>query len=45
VVSYPVTGWDNWRQVRIDVSLNAGWNTIRFSHKDWYAELDYIEVS
>lgn len=44
-VSYPVTGWDNWRQSRIDVSLAAGWNTIRFQHETWYAELDYIEVA
>jgi len=45
VVNYPVTGWDNWRQVRVDVNLAAGWNVLRFTHKDWYAELDYIEVS
>lgn len=45
VVSYPVTGWDNWRQVRVDVNLAAGWNTLRFTHRDWYAELDYIEVA
>ncbi|MGH3728174.1 MAG: family 43 glycosylhydrolase [Micromonosporaceae bacterium] len=45
VVNYPVTGWDNWRQVRVDVNLAAGWNTLRFTHRDRYAELDYIEVS
>jgi hypothetical protein len=45
VVSYPVTGWDNWQQVRVEVNLAAGWNVLRFTHKDWYAELDYIEVS
>jgi len=45
VVSYPVTGWDNWQQVAVDVDLNAGWNTLRFTHRDLYAELDYAEVA
>jgi hypothetical protein len=44
-VSYPVTGWDNWHQSLKGVSLSAGWNTIRFTHNTWYAELDYIEVA
>ena len=45
VVSYPVTGWDNWQQVAVDVDLNAGWNTLRFTHRDLYAELDHAEVA
>jgi len=28
-VSYPVRGWDNWQQSSVQVTLNAGWNTIR----------------
>ena len=45
VVSYPVTGWDNWEQVTVEVDLEAGWNTLRFTHHEWYAELDFIEVA
>ncbi|HZE40873.1 MAG TPA: family 43 glycosylhydrolase [Stackebrandtia sp.] len=43
-VTYPLTGWDNWQQVNVDVDLAAGWNTLRFTHGTAYAELDYIEV-
>lgn len=45
VVNYPNTGWETWRQVPIDVSLNAGWNTLRLSHLSRWAELDYIEIA
>ena len=43
-VSYPATGWDNWRQRSVSVTLNAGWNTIRLTKGDLYAEVDYLEV-
>jgi hypothetical protein len=42
-VSYPVTGWDNWQQSSVPVTLNAGWNTIRLTKGDLYAEVDYLE--
>lgn len=44
-ISYPVTGWDNWRQSTRDVTLQAGWNTIRLGKGTAFAELDYIEVA
>ncbi|MEV0285447.1 family 43 glycosylhydrolase [Kribbella sp. NPDC050820] len=43
-VSYPVTGWDNWRQSSVSITLNAGWNTIRLTKGNLYAEVDYLEV-
>ncbi|GAB2956420.1 hypothetical protein GCM10027280_51270 [Micromonospora polyrhachis] len=45
VVNYPNTGWDSYRQVPVDVTMNAGWNTIRLQHRSRWAELDYIEVA
>jgi hypothetical protein len=44
-ISYPVTGWDTWRQATKDVALQAGWNTIRLGKGTAFAELDYIEVA
>lgn len=44
-VTYPSTGWDNWEQVDVDADLTAGWNTIRLTHDQAYAELDYLEVA
>lgn len=44
-VSYPVTGWDNWQQAAADITLTAGWNTIRLTYDQLYAEVDYIEVN
>ncbi|MFD7025153.1 family 43 glycosylhydrolase [Promicromonospora sukumoe] len=44
-VSYPITGWDTWRQVSKDITLQAGWNTIRLGKGTAFAELDYIEVA
>jgi hypothetical protein len=44
VVSYPVTGWDNWRETSTSVTLNAGWNTIRLTKGDSYTEVDYLEL-
>lgn len=45
VVAYPHTGWETWRQVRADVTLNAGFNTVRLTHRSRWAELDFIEVA
>jgi hypothetical protein len=44
VASYPVTGWDNWQQTSVPVTLNAGWNTVRLTKGDLYAEVDYLEL-
>jgi hypothetical protein len=43
-VSYPVTGWDNWHESSVSVTLNAGWNTIRLTKGDQYTEVDYLEL-
>jgi arabinan endo-1,5-alpha-L-arabinosidase len=43
-VGYPVTGWDNWHESSVSVTLNAGWNTIRLTKGDLYTEVDYLEV-
>ncbi|MEU4569117.1 family 43 glycosylhydrolase [Micromonospora sp. NPDC023956] len=44
-VTYPNTGWETWRQVRADVTLNAGYNTLRLTHRSRWAELDFVEIS
>ncbi len=44
-VTYPVTGWDNWRQTSVGVTLVAGANTVRLAKGAWYAEVDYLEVA
>ena len=43
-VTYAKTGWDNWKQVDVDVELKAGWNTLRLSKGTAFTELDYLEV-
>ncbi|MFI5734741.1 family 43 glycosylhydrolase [Kribbella sp. NPDC051587] len=43
-VSYPVTGWDNWHESAVPVTLNVGWNTVRLSKGDLYTEVDYLEL-
>lgn len=43
--TYPVTGWDNWRQASVGVQLAAGFNRIRLAKGAWYAEVDYLEVA
>ncbi|GAA1696703.1 hypothetical protein GCM10009745_48490 [Kribbella yunnanensis] len=43
-VSYPVTGWDNWKQSSASVTLKAGWNTIRLTKGTAFTEVDYLEV-
>jgi hypothetical protein len=45
VVHYPNSGWENWRQVAVDVSLDAGFNNLRLQHRDRWAEVDFIEVA
>ncbi len=45
VVNYPNTGWETWRQARADVTLNAGYNTLRLTHRSRWAEIDFIEVA
>jgi beta-xylosidase len=44
-VTYPNTGWETWREVRADVTLAAGTNTVRLGFRSRWAELDYIEVA
>ncbi|KAF4407681.1 family 43 glycosylhydrolase [Streptomyces lycii] len=43
-VTYPHTGWDNWRHTAVEVGLRDGWNTIRLGKGEHYAELDAVEV-
>lgn len=43
-VRYPHTGWDQWSTVEAPLDLRAGWNTVRLSKGDLYAELDSVEV-
>jgi beta-xylosidase len=45
VVTYPNRGWDNWTQVSAQVTLAAGFNTIRLQFRSRWAEVDYLEVA
>ncbi|GAA3771808.1 hypothetical protein GCM10022225_68900 [Plantactinospora mayteni] len=45
VVDYPNSGWENWRQVAVSVTLAAGVNTLRLNHRSRWAELDHIEIA
>ncbi|MBO4204478.1 family 43 glycosylhydrolase [Micromonospora echinofusca] len=45
VVTYANTGWENWRQVRADITLTAGFNTLRLNHLSRWAEIDFVEVA
>lgn len=45
VVTYPNSGWETWRQVTVGITLNAGWNTVRLTHRSRWAELDYVEIA
>jgi arabinan endo-1,5-alpha-L-arabinosidase len=45
VVNYTDHGWDNWTQVPVNVTLNAGTNAIRLQHLTNWAEIDYVEVA
>lgn len=37
-------GWDNWGLSTIRTHLNAGWNTVRFTKGNGYAELDFFDL-
>lgn len=43
-VPYPHTGWDQWRTSQVSVTLREGWNALRLSKGERYAELDSVEV-
>jgi lysophospholipase L1-like esterase len=43
-LTYAAYGWDQWVIAATNVSLNAGSNSIRFTHGTCYAELDSIDV-
>jgi GH43 family beta-xylosidase len=43
-LAYAITGWDKWTVTTLNVNLNAGANTIRFTKGAHYAELDAIEL-
>ncbi len=45
VVGYPNRGWDNWTEVAAEVSLAAGFNTVRLQFRTRWAEVDYVEVA
>jgi arabinan endo-1,5-alpha-L-arabinosidase len=45
VVGYPNRGWDNWTEVAAQVSLAAGFNTVRLQFRTRWAEVDYLEVA
>ncbi|MBD2867988.1 family 43 glycosylhydrolase [Paenibacillus sp. IB182493] len=38
-------GWENWGLSTKRMTLNAGWNTIRFGKGDGYAELDFFDLT
>ncbi|WP_331728229.1 family 43 glycosylhydrolase [Streptomyces sp. NBC_00158] len=44
-VRYRHTGWDRWSVVDTALALKEGWNTIRLSKGEYYAELDGVEVA
>ncbi|MEU5218728.1 family 43 glycosylhydrolase [Streptomyces sp. NPDC020807] len=44
VVDYPYTGWDAWRSREVPVDLVGGWNTVRLTKGERYAELDAVRV-
>ncbi|MFC0626503.1 GDSL-type esterase/lipase family protein [Kribbella deserti] len=44
-VVYPSYSWDLFHVTAVDVPLNAGTNTIRFTKGDCYTELDAIDLS
>ncbi|MBB3108827.1 GH43 family beta-xylosidase [Paenibacillus phyllosphaerae] len=38
-------GWENWGTSTRRTTLNAGWNTVRFSKGEGYAELDFFDLT
>ncbi|MGZ0145578.1 GDSL-type esterase/lipase family protein [Kribbella sp. WER1] len=45
VVEYPSYGWENWTQQALDVPLNAGANTFRFTYRTCFAEIDDLDLA
>ncbi|MFI1360920.1 family 43 glycosylhydrolase [Streptomyces sp. NPDC020898] len=45
VMHYQHTGWGKWAVVETTVTLKAGWNTLRLSKGEYFAELDAVEVA
>jgi hypothetical protein len=43
-IRYGNYGWNTWQWANMDVTLNAGNNTIKFAKGINYAELDTIEL-
>jgi GH43 family beta-xylosidase len=37
-------GWENWGTSTKRILLNAGWNTVRFSKGNGFAELDFFDL-
>lgn len=44
-VTYPHHGWDHWEKSAVSLDLRGGWNTVRLSKGENYAELDSAEVA
>lgn len=44
-VIFPHTAWGNWQQIDYAVKLVSGWNSIKFTKKTFFTELDAIDVS
>lgn len=42
---YPHTGWDKWTAEETDIILKKGWNTLRLSKGEFFAELDSVEIA
>lgn len=43
-VNYLNTGWGNYRQARVDVTLNQGWNRVKLARGNRWAQVDFLEV-
>jgi arabinan endo-1,5-alpha-L-arabinosidase len=43
-VTFPHTSWGNWQQVDYPVQLVSGWNSITFTKKTFFTELDAIDL-
>ncbi|MFI0350647.1 family 43 glycosylhydrolase [Actinomadura sp. 9N407] len=44
-VRYPPDSSPQWRDATMEVSLRAGWNTLRLAYSSGFAEVDHIDVS
>jgi hypothetical protein len=44
VVDYPSYGWDAWTEQALDVNLKAVANTLKFSFRTCFAELDSLDL-